>query len=105
MRNFHSNGKTIEVVVGVGESIEAGQLVKVGDVFGVAVNSGAEGETVVCNVTGVYSVPKAAGAVTQGAPLYYVVADSEVSTDDNAGANALVGYAWEAALNADAEVL
>jgi predicted RecA/RadA family phage recombinase len=53
-------------------------------------------------VAGVFSVPKAAGAVTQGAKLYWDAANSVLTT--TASGNTVVGVAAAAAAGGDARV-
>mgnify|MGYP000351419626 CR=1 FL=1 len=51
--------------------VKGGDLVKLGDSFyGVAVNDLAENESGIVDADGVFELPKATGAVAQGAPLY-----------------------------------
>lgn len=103
MQNYIQEGNVIEVTTPAG-GYTSGEVVKVGDLVGVSHGTYVEGDTATVALKGVYSVPKSTGAVTQGAPLYFDEAEGVVKTDNEAGANALAGWAWEAALSADATV-
>lgn len=60
-------------------AVKGGDLVKLGDSFyGVAVKDLAVGETGIVDTDGVFELPKATGAITQGAPLY-VGSDGKVT--------------------------
>lgn len=83
-------------------TVAAGALVAIGDIVGVALESGVSGETIAVKLTGVFEVAKAAGAITIGQKLY--LASGAVTTTDGSGANKFVGYAWIAAASGDATV-
>lgn len=101
MRNKIQTGNVIDVVAVA--DVKSGDLVKVGDLVGVAVTDAATGETFALELKGVYEVPKATGAITAGAKLYLVAADSNVST--TAASNTFAGHAIAPAANGDATVL
>lgn len=103
MKNFIKKGNVLDyVIAGGGTAVVSGELVIIGGLVGVAVTNIAVGETGSVNLTGVYSVPKASGAITQGAKLYYVTADKNLST--TASGNTYVGFANKAALTGDTTV-
>ena len=82
--------------------VKGGDLVKLGDSFyGVAVNDLAVNETGIVDTDGVFELPKATGAVTQGAPLY-VGSDGKVTA--TATDKAYCGRAFAAAGSSDATV-
>lgn len=94
MKNFIQDGNTINYTV-ADAAIKGGELRMVGDVAAVAVTDGEVGETIAMHVTGVYELPKGAGAITQGAAVY---ADAEgTGIVATAESNKFAGYAWEAA--------
>ena len=83
-----------------GAAVKGGDLVQLGDSFyGVAVKDRAVGETGIVDTDGVFELPKATGAVTQGAPLY-IGADGKVTT--TATDKAYCGRAFAAAGCSDA---
>jgi len=62
----------------------------------------ADGKTGAVHVTGVFSVPKASGAINQGAKLYWSAANSNLTT--TATGNTIVGVAASAAASGDSNV-
>ena len=54
------------------------------------------------HITGIFSVPKATGAITQGAKLYWSTVTNNFST--TVTGNTLVGVASEAAASGDTNV-
>lgn len=100
MKNFVQNGKTIAVTLTA--AIVSGAAILVGALVGVAVQSGEIGDTISVNLTGVYTLPKAAGALSQGAVLYWDNTAKNVTA--TASGNTKIGHAWAAALNGDATV-
>lgn len=96
MKNFVNEGKTINYTNG-GSAIVSGQVIPVTGVGClVATKAIANGETQPALCEGVVTVAKAAGTYSQGAKLYWVAADSNVSTSPGSGgANVLLGVAWE----------
>jgi predicted RecA/RadA family phage recombinase len=102
MINKVQEGKKLDFVNTTGAAIKSGDLVIFGALAAVAITDIAAGDTGAVDLQGVYRLPKAAGAITQGAKLYWVTADKNLSTV--AAGNTLVGAAAEAALAGDAEV-
>lgn len=83
----------------------SGNGILVGDLFGVALNTGVSGDDIQVSLEGVWELPKTtADVVTQGAPLYWDDTAKEVTTDDNSGANKQAGFAFAAAGNGDETV-
>lgn len=102
MKNYICPGNVIEVTAPVGGFI-SGQLVKQGQLIGVASSTAPEGEKVAVQISGVYEVNKeAALAVTQGDALYFVAANGNLNK--TASGNTLAGYAYEDAAGADTVV-
>nr|WP_199082934.1 DUF2190 family protein [Pedobacter sp. ASV19] len=102
MKNFVQEGEIIDYTNGTGADIASGDLVLFGGLAGVAVTNIANGGVGSVQLTGVFKIAKAAGAITQGAKLYYVSADKNLST--TASGNTLVGVAARAALTGDSTV-
>lgn len=102
MKNFVRRGDVINYPNASGDTITSGTLVLAGSFAGVAVADIADGDTGVLNLTGVYALPKAAGAVTQGAKLYYDATNKVLTT--TASGNTLCAVATDAALTGDATV-
>ncbi|MBN2560627.1 MAG: DUF2190 family protein [Phycisphaerae bacterium] len=99
------DGNTIDYTPGA--DVAAGDVVVQGDLVGVAKTPIAANALGALAVTGVFDFPKATGggtAITAGATVYWDVADSEAKTDDESGANKLIGKTVKAAADADATV-
>jgi len=100
-------GKKIRYTNGGGTTIAAGTTVVQGTLIGVAekaIAAAAEGNLF---VQGVHDLPKATGAgtdLTVGTKVYWDAVNSVVTSDDNDGANVLVGQVTVAALTTDATV-
>lgn len=99
-QNYIQPGDVIEITAGA--AITSGDMVKTGVLVGVALGDAASGETVRVQLKGVFSLPKATGAISAGAAVYHVAADNNLST--TASGNTFVGHAVKAALSGDATV-
>lgn len=99
--NFVQEGKTLNYTPS-GADVASGDFVLIGVIGGVAKTDIADGKTGAVHISGVYSVAKASGAVTQGALLYWDSTNSVLTT--TATSNTLVGVAAEAAASGDANV-
>ena len=97
MKNYVQEGDYIEITASA--DIDAGELVQVGSLHGVAVTDIANGANGIIHLEGVYTLPKltaAAGdACTAGGPVYYDA--SGVSGTDASGTRLLVGHSLVAA--------
>lgn len=102
MKNFIQKGEVLEYPNSGSEEVKSGNLVIAGSLSGVAVTDIPVGETGSVSLKGVFELPKAAGAISQGAKLYWVTADKNLST--TASGNTLIGFAWAAALAGDTTV-
>jgi predicted RecA/RadA family phage recombinase len=102
MINKIQEGKKLDFVNTTGTLIKSGALVVFGALTAVAITDIAAGDTGAVDLQGVFRFPKVAGAIAQGAKLYFVTADQNLTTV--AGSNALVGAAAQAALAGDTEV-
>jgi predicted RecA/RadA family phage recombinase len=100
MKNFKQLGGRMDVVASA--TVTSGDLVKVGSKIVVAMGNALSGETFVGATCGVFVVPKEAGAVTQGAALYFKASTKTVTT--SATGNTLAGYAFSSAESGDATV-
>lgn len=98
--NYVQEGKTLNYTAGA--DITSGQFVLIGTIGAVAKTDIANGKTGAVHVCGVFSIPKATGAVTQGAKLYWDESESEVTT--TATDNTLIGVAAAAAASGDSNV-
>ncbi len=95
--NYVQEGKTLNYTAGA--DITSGQFVLIGSIGAVAKTDIANGKTGAVHICGVFSIPKASGAVTQGAKLYWDESESEVTT--TATDNTLIGVAAAAAASGD----
>lgn len=99
--NFVQEGKALNYTPS-GADVASGDFVLIGTIGGVAKTDIADGKTGAVHVSGVFSAPKASGAVTQGAKLYWNSTNSNLTT--TASGNTIVGVAAEAAASGDANV-
>ncbi len=98
MKNYTQRGDTLTLVAPYDVASGAGMLV--GAIFAVAATTAKAGDAVEGDVVGCFDLPKAAGAVTQGAKLYWDNTARVVTTV--ATNNTLIGVATRAAANGDA---
>jgi predicted RecA/RadA family phage recombinase len=95
MQNYVQAGQTISVTAPA--AVDAGDLVVVGNIFGVAVTDAESGDPVEISTGGVYTLPRTDGvAWTQGQRVYWDATAGEVTSDadvDTAGdpQNLLIG--------------
>ncbi|MBJ3774345.1 DUF2190 family protein [Acuticoccus mangrovi] len=101
MKNYVHRGDTVTLPAPAGGAT-SGDGVLVGTVFGVAAFDAPEGEEVECTLVGIFELPKAAGAVTAGAKVYWSTANGNVTT--TASGNSLIGAAIAARQSGDATV-
>ena len=102
---FVHDGKSIDYTPST--DVTAGDVVVQEDLVGVAKLDIASGALGALAVDGVFDFPKATGggsAIAAGALVYWDVADSEAKTDDESGANKLIGKTIAAAGDDDATV-
>lgn len=97
--NYVQEGKTLDYTPS-GADVASGDFVVIGTIGGVAKTTIADGKTGAVHISGVFSIAKASGAVTQGAKLYWNSTNSNLTT--TASGNTLVGVAAEAAASGDA---
>lgn len=101
MKNQIASGNVLDYVVPVSTTIVSGQAVLIGDVLGIAVTDGAEGDTIAVNVEGVYSIPKVAGEMLQGTVVYWNHTQSKVTLTTTGFKP--VGYIYRTAASAATE--
>lgn len=99
-QNYIQEGDVIEIAAPA--AVSSGDMVKAGVLVGVALGDAASGADVRVALKGVYTLPKATGAITVGAAVYYVAADGNLST--TASGNTLTGHCVVAAASGDATV-
>ena len=100
MKNFVQPGANITVVAVAAALSGAGVLI--GSLFGINSNDVEVGDNQVLVTEGVFTHPKAAGAVTVGAKIYWDPAAKLMTTV--AAGGTLIGVAVAAAGAADADV-
>lgn len=97
-RNHIQPGNVIDVTLAAAAT--SGDLIKVGDLAGVALTSGAIGETISVAIDEVYEVPKLTTDVMAAGVVVYLDADDKrVTLDAAAGANIRAGKTVTAAGN------
>lgn len=96
-QNFIQEGDVIEVIAGA--SFTAGSLFRHGSLVGVCLNSGVSGDKIQLALEGVFDVAKASGAISAGAPVYFINASSDVTA--TASGNTFCGHAVVAAISGD----
>lgn len=102
---FVQDGCAIDYTPGV--AVSAGAVVVQGDLLGIAKRPIAANELGALAVEGIFDVAKATGAstaITAGASVYWDVAEGVAKTDDESGANKLLGKTVKAAGDSDATV-
>lgn len=101
MKNAVSEGNVIPLTAPSG-GVVSGTPKLIGTLLVIPLITVAATESFSGATKGVFDVPKTAGAAwTEGAALYWDVADGEFTTDADSGTNLLKGYAAAAAGSAD----
>lgn len=95
MKNYVQPGNVLPLTMAA--AVKSGDGVLVGTLFGVTATDGASGAVVECALSGVYELPKATGAITQGQAIYWDAGAKKVT--GTAASNRLVGAAIEAAVS------
>lgn len=98
MKNYVQDGKTVTITA-MPEAVDSGEFIKVGALYGVApaaYDNGAEGVLV---RSGVFELPKATGAWSQGDALYWDA--SAKNFTKTVGSNSQIGVAFLAAESGD----
>ena len=100
MMNSKQSGCVMHYVASA--DIKGGDVVKMGGCIGVTVTDIANGDTGSVAVCGVFDLPKASGAITQGAAVYLTSAGKIAAT--SASGSVFAGVAFEGAASGDATV-
>ncbi|MCD8364770.1 MAG: DUF2190 family protein, partial [Clostridiales bacterium] len=101
---YWQRGESIDYPNETEEIIEAGTILKLGDIVGIAGEEIAAGETGSAHIEGVFKVAKAAEAFTIGQDVY-LVSDEASGTEGEGDDDVRLGRAVAAAAADDAEVL
>jgi len=97
MKNFVQEGEVMDYVAGA--DIASGDVVDFPGIgIGVAAKDIANGATGPVAMCGVFKLPKAVGAISQGVRVYW----NGTAITTTASTNTLAGYAFKAALSGDA---
>ncbi len=96
--NFIEKGEVLNYAATT-KDITSGELVIMGTIAGVAKTDIAIGETGAIHITGVYSLPKANEAITQGAKVYWSNVNQNVTT--NKTESSLIGVAANNTISSD----
>ena len=83
-KTFVQPGDTVDAVAGVG-GVKAGDVVLVGNLIGVAQTDAAEGVSYALALTGVWTLPKASGAILIGAQVFWDASAKNVVNASSAG--------------------
>lgn len=100
MKNYIQPGEVADIVPGA--DVAAGDVVVIGVRIAVAATAIKSGATGSASVTGVFTLPKATGALAQGAAVYWDATAKKVTA--TATSNTLAGYAFAAAASGDATI-
>src|SRR5262245_39799172 len=92
-KNYVQPGNVLTLIAPA--DVKSGDGVLVGKLFGVATYDAAAGAEVECGVTDVWELAKAAGALAQGATVYWDNTAKNVTA--TATGNSLIGAVTEAA--------
>lgn len=98
--NYLQDGTTLDYLNKGKATVAAGSALAVGDLTGVAHDDILPGMTGVLHTRGVFILPKAAEAITQGQTLY--LSDGKLTA--KAGGGVAAGIAWGSALAPEASV-
>lgn len=102
MAKFIQNGEALDFTNASGSKINAGDVVVFGSRVGIAAADIANGATGAVHVVGVFEFPKATGAITLGAAVYWDATNKKITTTSTS--NTLAGFAVAAAESADETV-
>ena len=98
MKNFVQPGDVLPVTLAA--PVASGGVVIAGTLLGVAAINGATGETIDVALRGVFELPKATGALTQGQAVYWDAAAGRITATSSG--NTAAGAAATAAASAAA---
>ena len=103
MAEYWQRGESLDYTNAGSAAIEAGDVIVLGTKIGIAGCDIAVGAVGSVHVEGVYKFPKATGAITIGAAVYWDATNENITTTSTS--NTLAGYAAAAAASADTTVL
>ena len=103
MAEYFQRGEALDYTNAGSAKIEAGDVIVLGTKIGIAGCDIAVGAVGSVHVEGVYKFPKATGAITIGAAVYWDATNENITTTSTS--NTLAGYAAAAAVSADTTVL
>ncbi len=98
--NYVADGNVLKHTAGA--DISSGDLVVMNTIAGVAVTDIANGEVGSVQISGIFTLAKATGAISQGAKVYWNSSNSNVTT--TASGNTLIGVAAAGAASGDATI-
>lgn len=98
MKNYVQKGENLTLAAP--HAVNSGDGALIGSIFGVASVKLANAETGAFVTEGVFDLPKATGAITAGAKVYWDNTAKNVTT--TAASNTLIGVATQAAGSGDA---
>lgn len=99
--NFIEKGEVLNYTATY-KSILSGELVIIGAIAGIAKTDIAVGEAGAVHVTGVYSLPKANEAITQGVKVYWSSANGNVTLSKTD--SILIGVAANNTISSESQV-
>lgn len=99
--NFIEKGEVLNYTA-TAKDIMSGELVIIGAIAGVAKTDIAIGESGAVHIAGVYSLPKANEAITQGAKVYLSNVNHNVTL--NKADSVLIGVAANNAISSESQV-
>lgn len=90
-------GERIRYTIPTGVTINSGAVVEIGDLTGIAIQSGTQGKQIIVVLEGVYEVPKtnAENWNAQGTKVYWDPGTGKATT--TAGSLKLLGHVYETA--------
>lgn len=100
MKNYVQPDESLDIITPSG-GVVSGQGLLIGKMFGVVSADAAEGDAAVIRKNGVFSLPKATGAITAWAKVFWDDTAKKVTTV--VSGNTFVGYCVEAAATNDTE--
>lgn len=103
MTNYKASADKFVYIVPESGSVKSGGVVISGGLIGIAATDGAEGDAVACVRSGAFELPKASGAITQGAACYWDASAGNVTTTEST--NTKIGAAAAAAASGDESVV
>lgn len=98
--NFIQKGEVLNITAT--KDIVSGELVIIGTIAGVAKTNISAGENGAVHITGVYSLPKANEAITQGAKVYWSNVNHNVTANKTEAT--MIGVAANNTISSESQV-